>query len=147
MYWEDFRNDFALTTPTRRATAEDLDAFIRLSGLDNPIFSSREGASQAGHADRIVPAPLQLSIAMGLAQQAGLFDHVAAVLEFRRLTFHQTVHPGVELTLTAQVLEKRPTRRPDRGIVVLAYEMRDQDGRLVMSSEAVYMMRRRPAEA
>ena len=148
MYFEDFVIDEEKITPSRKVTAEDLDAFIRLSGLDNPIFNSEGGAREMGHRGRLVPAPFQLSLAMGLCQQAGLFDRVVAVLEFENLRFLRPVHPGATLKVRARAVEKRPTSRPERGLVVLDYDLLDQDGQAVMSARAKYLMRQKdPAVA
>jgi acyl dehydratase len=145
MYYEDFQPGARLKTPSRTVTAEDLSAFIDLSGLDNPLFTSDAAARERGHEKRLVPAPLQLSIAMGLCQKAGFFDRVVAVVEFKRLKLHRPVHPGDELTLTAEVLEAKPTSKPQRGLVVLAYDLANQDQATVLSAQAVYLMGRRHA--
>jgi acyl dehydratase len=144
MYFEEFTPGLGLATALRLISPQDIDAFIQLSGLANPIFMSDDGARAAGHQARLVPAPLQLSLAMGLCQQAGFFDHVAAVLEFDRMKFLGPVHPGQSLRLEAEVLEARPTARPDRGLVILGYTLKNQDQQVVMTAKAVYLMRRRP---
>lgn len=143
MFFEDFEIGRKIVTPTRMMTEKDLDAFLELSGLDNPIFQSRAGAAEAGHEKRLVPAPFQLSAAMGLCQKAGLFDRVVAVLEFEKLKFIRTVHPGDVLKVEAEALEKRETSRSDRGLVRLGYRVYNQDDQEVMTSRAVYLMRRR----
>lgn len=145
MYFEQFKAKQVFTTAQRTVTAEDLDRFIELSGLDNPLFLSDQGARAAGHAQRLAPAPWQLSMAMGLCQQAGLFDHVVAVLGFDRMRFLRPVHPGHQLRLVAEVLQCRPTQNPQRGLVELDYRMTNQDGQTVMTARAVYLMRRQGA--
>ena len=144
MYYEEFIPQETLTTGRRQVTVSDLDAFLKLTGLENPIFLSNDGAAAAGHSGRIVPAPFQISIAMGLAQQAGLFDHVVAVLEFDVMKFHRSVHPGDTLMLKAVTLQKRETSRSERGLVVLEYRLLNQQEETVMSCRATYLMRRRP---
>lgn len=145
MYWEDFKPGEAITTGAREISVQDLEDFTALSWLNNPLFTSDEGARQAGHPQRLVPAPLQLSLAMGLCQQAGLFDRVVAVLGFDNLRFHRPVHPGHTLRVSARVELTKPTSRPDRGLVTLGYVMTNQDGDEVMTGRALYMMRRRTA--
>ena len=144
MYFEEFKPGRRLVTAGRLVTTGDIDTFIQLSGLANPIFMTEDGARAAGHPDRLVPAPLQLSLAMGLCQQAGFFDHVAAVLEFDRMKFLKTVHPGQSILLEAEVLEARPTARTDRGLVVLEYTLKNEEQQAVMTTRAVYLMRRKP---
>jgi len=146
MYFEDFKSGQVLTTKGRTVTASDLDQFIELSGLDNPIFRQSRPAGPGGTPTRLVPAPLQLSIAMGLGQQAGFFDHVIVVIQFEELKFLQPVRTGDTLTLRAEVLDRRPTSKPDRGLVVLKYEFMNQKDQPVMTGRAVYLMQRTPGE-
>lgn len=143
MYFEEFTPGLTMTTARRTMTVQDIEQFVALSGLDNHLFTSDEGARRMGHAGRLVPAPLQLSVAMGLAQGAGVFDHVVAVIGFDRMRFVRPVRPGHGLELRIEVLKARPTRNPRRGLVILAYQMLNQDGDEVMTSEALYLMQRR----
>jgi acyl dehydratase len=143
MFFEEFEVGREMWTGRRTVTETDLDAFLELSWLDNPIFKTKEGAALAGHPGRIIPGPMQLMVAMGLCQGAGLFDHVIAVLEFERLTFHQVARPGDELKVKVQVETRRPTSRPERGLVVLAFEMKNQREDILLSARAAYLMRSR----
>jgi acyl dehydratase len=139
MYYEDFKVGRLIQVGSRQVTVEDLDAFIRLVGLDNRMFLSDEGARQAGHPARLVPGPLQLSLAMGLCQQAGLFDQVVAVAQFKELNFLKPVHPGDTLTMTALPLKSRPTKDPSRGLVLLRYEIVNQKGQTVLTADGTYL--------
>jgi acyl dehydratase len=143
MFFEDFEPNSAYTIGERTITSDDIDRFIALSGLDNPLFTSDETARERGHPGRLVPGPLVLSLAMGMVQQAGLFNHVVAVLEFERLRFLTPVHPGNTLSLSASVVEKRPTSNPKRGLVIVDFTMSNQENKTVMSARARYLMARR----
>ena len=146
MYYEDFKMNQVIITPERTVVENELDEFIRLSGLVNPMFLSDEGGRAAGHTGRIVPGPFQLSLAMGLFQKAGVFDHVVAVAEFDPLRFIRPVHIGDTLTLSARVMETSPTSNPDRGKVVLDIDLKKQDDQSVMTGRAIYLMRHRPGD-
>jgi acyl dehydratase len=143
MYFEDFKLGLKLTSPVRSITVDELDEFLHLTGLLNPIFMSDQGAREVGHEGRILPGPLLLGVAMGLAQQAGWFERVIAVLEFENLRFMQTVHPGQSVYLSAEVVRKHRSKRQGRGVVILGYELKNADRRAVMTSRAVYLMRSR----
>ena len=145
MYYEDFELQKTLITGERQVTIEDVDLFLKLVGLENPIFTSDRGAVAAGYTGRIVPAPFQLSIAMGLAQKAGIFDHVVAVVEFSTMKFHRTVHPHDTLCLKATPTSKRETSKSERGLIVLDYQLLNQNQETIMTSTATYLMRRKPA--
>ena len=72
MYFEEFAVDSEYTTSLRKVTEADVKAFLDLSLLKNPIFSYDQAAQAMGHPKRILPAPLLISLAMGLCQQQGL---------------------------------------------------------------------------
>ncbi len=143
MFFEEFEKGQRLTTDTRVVTEVDVARFVELSGLDNPIFISDEGARRAGHPTRLVPGPLLLALAMGLCQQSGLFDHVVAVMKFDDLRFLKPVRPGQSLRVKVEVIERRPTSNPQRGLVVLYYSLHGPGGEKVLSTRATYLMRTR----
>ena len=145
MYFEEFEENRRIRVGSRSVSAEETDRFIELVGLTNPIFMSDEGAAAAGHSRRLVPGPFQLSLAMGMCQQAGLFDRVVAVAQFDRLRFKRPVHPGDTLRMEALPLEKRPTKNPLRGLVVLRYDLFNQRDEEVLSARGTYLFRTRKA--
>lgn len=58
------------------------------------------------------------------------------------------VRPGDTLSVQATVLETRPSRsRPDRGSVLMAYEVRNQHGETVMTFKVTQLMLTRPPDA
>ncbi len=143
MYFEEFEKDCRIEVGSRSVSAEEVDRFVELVGLTNPIFMSDEGAAAAGHPRRLVPGPFQLSLAMGMCQQAGLFDRVVAVAQFDRIRFKRPVHPGDTLTMGALPLETRPTNNPQRGLVVLRYEIQNQQDQPVLEALGTYLFRTR----
>jgi len=147
VYYEDFEINRTYDVGQRTVTDQDVDRFVELSGLDNPIFLSDQGARQVGHPARLAPGPLQLSLAMGLCQQAGLFDRVVAVAQFDQLRFHRPVHPGDTLTMTAQVLSKRPVADPGRGLVVLRYQLVNQRQEPTLTANGIYIFQARPGQS
>jgi acyl dehydratase len=141
MYYEEFQIDKKIQTPVRKLTAADVESFIELSWLDNPIFLSDEKARETGHPGRIVPGPLQVAVAMGLCQRAGIFDHVVAVIRFDQMLFKRPVTVPVSLMVKAHVLETKQTSNPKRGKVVLKYELVDEKNRSTMTVIGTYLMR------
>lgn len=62
------------------------------------------------------------------------------------LRWVRPVRPGDVLSGRATIEEVRPsTSRPDRGTVRLLWEMRNQDGDVVLSAHAINLFGRRPA--
>jgi len=112
--------------------------------LKNPIFMDDQAARMVGHPKRILPAPLLISVAMGLCQQRGLFDHMVAVLEFEYVKFQRPSYLGDSVQVKSRVVLARPTKNLHRGLVKLRFELHNQRRESVLEMQAVYLMVRRP---
>lgn len=139
MLFEEYEIGQKIQVGSHTVHEKEVDRFIDLVGLHNSIFMSDEGAQALGHPRRVVPGPLQFSIAMGLGQQAGLFDHMVIGAQFDNLRFHRPVHPGDTLHMSAVPVRKRLTSNPGRGLVVLDYEMINQDEQVIVSTTGTYL--------
>jgi len=142
MYFEDFHPGLTTVTPARSVSAEELDAFIDVTGLHLPMFLDDESAQELGHPRRLVTGPMVLAVAMGLVRASGWFDQVVAVLEFTDMRFRKAVHPGNTLQVHIAVRETRPTSDPQRGLVMLDYSVTNQDDISVLTMKGTYLFRR-----
>ena len=142
MYFEEFEPGYRTLTPKRTITAEELDAFLDITGLHIPMFLSDNRAKEMGHARRLVTGPMVLAVAMGLVRESGWFDQVVAVLEFTHMRFLMAVHPDDTLRAGITVVESRPTKDPGRGLVVLSYEIMNQSDVVVLEMKGTYLFRR-----
>jgi acyl dehydratase len=62
------------------------------------------------------------------------------------LRWVKPVRPGDTIHVVVTVTDKRPSRsKPDRGVVNMAWAVRNQDGEAVMTMTSVQLLRRRPA--
>ncbi len=62
------------------------------------------------------------------------------------LRWLKPVRPNDTLTTVVRIIEMRPSRsKPDRGIVVMAYRIVNQDEEIVMTMQALQLIRRRDA--
>jgi 2-methylfumaryl-CoA hydratase len=147
MYFKDFEPGLGTTTPERTITAEELDAFLDITGLHIPMFLSDSRAKEMGHSRRLVTGPMILAVAMGLVRESGWFDQVVAVLEFSEMRFLKAVHPGDTLQVHIKVLEGRTTRDPGRGLVVLSYVVTRQDSIPVLEMKGTYLFRTSPVKS
>jgi itaconyl-CoA hydratase len=143
MYFEEFAIKAEFATGLRQITEADVKAFTDLSLLQNPIFLDDRAAQAMGHPRRILPAPLLISMAMGLCQQRGLFDHMVAVLEFDYVKFQKPSYLGDAVQVNSRVTLARPTKNPQRGLVRLSFELHNQRHESVLEMQAVYLMLRR----
>ena len=143
MYFEEFVAEAEFTTGLRQITEADVVTFLDLSLLKNPIFLDDGAAQSMGHPKRILPAPLLISVAMGLCQQRGLFDQMVAVLEFDYVKFQKPSYLGDSVQVKSRVVLARPTRHVQRGLVRLNFELHNQRRESVLEMQAVYLMLRR----
>ncbi|MFQ5775212.1 MAG: MaoC family dehydratase [Kiloniellaceae bacterium] len=61
------------------------------------------------------------------------------------LRWLRPVRPGDTLHTEAEVKSKRASEsRPERGVLHMAYEVKNQTGEVVMTFTAIHLMRRRP---
>ena len=143
MYFDEFVVGSEFTTGLRQITEADVESFLNLSLLKNPIFLDDRAAQTMGHPKRILPAPLLISMAMGLCQQRGLFDHMVAVLEFDYVKFQKPSYMGDSVQVKSRVVLTRPTKNPQRGLVRFNFELHNQRHESVLEMQAVYLILRR----
>ena len=82
-YFEEFEIGDAVVTGEHVVTEEEIMAFARLTGDNNPMHTDPEYAQTHMFGQQVAHGPLVLSIAVGLAWQLGFMQ--GTVLAFRDL--------------------------------------------------------------
>ncbi|HEX6322006.1 MAG TPA: MaoC family dehydratase [Burkholderiales bacterium] len=142
MYYEDFEVAVRYPTRTRRITDADHEAFCRLVGYEVPLFLDDAYARGRGLPGRICPSHLIMSFST--AMTGDLFaDSIIALLGIENARFLGMVRPGDTLRTEVEVLEKRDSSRPDRGVVVFRDHVFNQEGAEVFRNDKVALLRRR----
>lgn len=142
MYYEDFEVAFRYPTRTRRITDADHEAFCRLVGYEVPLFLDDAYARGRGLPGRICPSHLIMSFST--AMTGDLFaDSIIALLGIENARFLGMVRPGDTLRTEVEVLEKRDSSRPDRGVVVFRDHVYNQEDAEVFRNDKVALLRRR----
>jgi len=138
-YLEDLAAGQKIETERRVVSAADIEAFCELSGDHNPLHTDDEFARAAGFAGRIAHGLLVLSIASGLGSEEDDWAIDAYLEESRR--FVEPVLPGDEIHSVSEITEVRRSRsKPDRGIVTLHVETRNQRDEVVLEGADVVMV-------
>jgi acyl dehydratase len=144
LYFEDVEVGFRFETPSRTVTEADLVAFAGVSGDFNPLHTDAVFAAGSIYGGRIAHGALVLSLATGLRQRVGLFDGtLMGLLEIRSWRFSVPVRIGDTIRVVTEVIELRPTSKPDRGVMVQRVEVRNQEDAVVQTGELVALLRRR----
>lgn len=127
----------------RTVTEADLVAFINLSWLNEELFTNTSDRSHMAISGRVVPGALVYAFAEGLitpsVQGTGL-AFLDAELQVAAPTF-----VGDTMHVECEVIERRPTSKPGRGLVRTRNAVVNQDGKTVLTYTPLRMMRMRPA--
>ena len=143
-YFEDFEVGARYPTRVRKITDADHDAFCRLVRYDVPLFTDDAAARARGLPGRICPSHLVMSFST--AMTGDLFsESIIALLAIENARFLAVVRPGDTIRTEVEVREKRPTSKPDRGIVVFRDHVYNQDGAEVFCNDKVALLRRKAA--
>ena len=143
MYFEDFLEGNKFETRSRVVTGTDIDIFAALTGATNPLFMDEEFGKKLGYKGRVAAGLLTLSLAQGLQYSIGLFDHIIAFSGIDKLRFLAPVNPGDTIRCSVEVLERRGTKKEDRGIVTTHWNCHNQEGQLVLELLATFLVRKR----
>lgn len=141
-YFEDFEVGARYPTRTRTITDADHDAFCRIVGYEVPMFLDDTYAKQRGLPGRICPSHLIMSFST--AMTGDLFsESIVALMGIENAAFLGVVRPGDTLRTEVEIVDKRPSSKPDRGVVVFRDHVYNQDGKEVFRNDKIALLRRR----
>ena len=145
-FFEDFEVGEKYSTAARTVTEADLVNFAGISGDYNAVHTDEEYNRSLELGGRFAHGVLTLAVLTGLNDRTGVFEGtILAFLGMNKLSFKKYVRPGDTIHAEVEILSKHESKKPGRGIVTSRFTGVNQDGELVMDSEMVVMMRRRPS--
>jgi len=144
IYFEDFIKENRLSSNKRTITETDLVNFITLCGFYEPLFMDAEYVeSETPYKKRIVPGAMTFSIAEGLTILSGILNKTGIASLGVRIEVLRPVFIGDTLSVEIDVIHKRITKKPDRGIVTFRHRVINQDDVPVMEYEIKRMVKRK----
>ena len=144
LYWEDFEIGQTLVTPARTITSTDIVNFACLSGDFNEVHTNWEYCKSTPFGEPIAHGPLIYAVMGGLQYASGINDGtLLALLQVDQWKMLAPVKHGDTVHMEMTVVDKKPTSKPDRGIIKLKRQFRKQDGSIVQEMETTLMYRRR----
>jgi acyl dehydratase len=144
LWWDDFTADGRWRTGGRVVTAGDIEAFSALSGDANPLHLDDAYAQAAGYRGRIAQGVLGTAVATGLVNRLGVTSGTLVALLGVEWRFEEPLYPGTRVHVELSVGSVRPTRRPERGVVVLAAALADEGGAIYQRGTFTMLVRARP---
>lgn len=140
--FEEFEIGAAYESQARTITEADVAAFAGLSGDFNPLHTDAEFAGTTPFGERIAHGMLTVAISTGMSNWTGLFAGTTIALVEQNIQYKGAVRFGDTVRLQLEVIEKKETSKPDRGIVRFAARMLNQRDELVVDMLWTLLMKR-----
>jgi acyl dehydratase len=146
IYWEDLPVGTRYTTSSRTITEGDVAAFAALTGDFNRLHVDAEYAKASIYGQRIAHGMLVASFMAGLTSRSipnqlmegALFGVLQNTLKFPKPTFI-----GDTIRVEIEVVEQRPTSRPDRGLIGFLRKAINQRNEVAAELGATCLLKRR----
>ena len=146
MFWEEWEIGAEFQTASRTITEADVVNFAGISGDYNPLHIDEEFCKQTQFGTRIAHGPMVYSIAAGLLFQLHLYDDtLIAFLGFDSLKFTLPVKIGDTVRVRVEVLEKRETSKPDRGVMKRLLQVLNQRDEVVQEGVQAFLLKKKSA--
>jgi acyl dehydratase len=145
-YFEDIAVGETFTTPGVTITDWHVMQFAGVSMDYFELHTNEEFAKRTDFGRRVAHGLMGLAIADGLKNRSEFHVHAMASLHWS-WDFTGPIFVGDTVTASVRVTEKRESRsKPDRGIVTLDLELRNQRDEVVQKGQNRLMVQRRPQE-
>ncbi|MCA1811022.1 MAG: MaoC family dehydratase [Halobacteriales archaeon] len=122
-------------------TMADNVAFCRLTLNAQPLHLDEAAARRAGFPHVLVNGLLIFSACVGASVEDTTAGTLIANLGYQDVEHPEPVFPGDTLRFSTQVLDKRPSSKPGRGVVTLAHSVHNQHGREVCRFKRTVLVR------
>jgi len=140
--FEAFELGMRYESQARTVTEADIATFAGLSGDFNPLHTNEEFAKTTPFGGRIAHGLLTVAMSTGMSNWSGLFEGTVIALLEQTIKYRGAVRAGDTVRLVMEVTGKEETSKPDRGIVTVAAQVRNQRDELVVDMTWVHLMRR-----
>jgi acyl dehydratase len=144
LYLDDLHAGQRFTSATQRMTVESIKEFA--AQFDPQPFHLDEEAAAASMFGGLVASGWHTAaVTMRLLVEGGAPIAGGVIGAGGEVAWPRATHPGDELQVTSEVLAVTPSRsKPDRGIVVVRSETRNQRGEVVQVMTSKLVVPRRP---
>jgi acyl dehydratase len=141
-YFEDFEVGARYPTYARTITEGDLSLFCAFVGYHVPLFIDEEFAKRTPYGGRIVPSALTMSVSTGMTESL-YRETMIALLAVDHGRFLAPVRPGDTIRTEVEVLSKRESSDPSRGVVIFRDHVYNQRAEVVFQIDKTTLVKRR----
>jgi acyl dehydratase len=133
--YEDVDLKAEYVTQVHTVSAEDIETFGVITRDRHPLHEDDAFARSMGFSARIAHGLYGLSLMEGLKAELGLYTTTSvASLGWDDVRFRGPIYVGDQLYARVRFLEKRPSRKPGRGVAVEAVELVNQRNEAVITA-------------
>jgi len=130
-------------TLARTVSETDIVTFVNLCGFNEPLFLDMEFVKKHSvFGRRAAPGALTFALAEGLIMQTGLIHGTGMAYLGGEIRVVAPVLEGDTIRVEVEVVDKRETKKVDRGIVTYAHRVLNQRDEVVMEARIQRMIRR-----
>ena len=145
LYFEELLTDKTYYTLRRTMTEADHINFTTSFGFFEPLFMDQAYVeNETPYGRRIVPGALTFSVAEGLTLLSGILNGTGMAFLGVEMNVMKPVFIGDTITVKVEVVDKRKTKKADRGIVTFFHRVINQDNTVVMEYKIKRLLRRKP---
>jgi acyl dehydratase len=145
MDFEDFRLGQRFAGGHRIVSAEDLEAFVAISGDVHPLHTDPSYAQAQGYARPVLHGPFGLSAFFGWHTSLGLANTSIIGLLDTHWQYLAPICVGDEIHFEMTIARLRRTSSGDRGVIGRAVRLLNQEGVVVQKGLTAVLVRTRDA--
>jgi acyl dehydratase len=144
-YFDDMEVGDVYPTGRRTITSTDIVNFACLTGDFNEVHTNWEFVKNTEHGEPIAHGPLVYSICGGLSYATGNSEGtLLALLGIDDWKMKKTVKHGDTIYMEEEVIDKRLSSKPGRGVVTFQRRIINQRDEVVQEMKAVKLYKTRP---
>jgi acyl dehydratase len=130
-------------TLARTISETDIVNFVNQCGFTEPLFLDMEYVKRESvFGRRAAPGALTFALSEGLVMQTGLIHGTGMAWLGAELRVVALVLEGDTIRVEVEVVDKRETKKPDRGIVTYRHRVLNQREEVVLEATVQRMIRR-----
>ncbi|HEV8586421.1 MAG TPA: MaoC/PaaZ C-terminal domain-containing protein [Methylomirabilota bacterium] len=130
-------------TRARTVSETDIVSFVNQCGFIEPLFLDMEYVKKESlFGRRAAPGALTFALSEGLIIQTGLIHGTGMAWLGGELRIVAPVLEGDTIRVEVEVVDKRETKKPDRGIVTYRHRVLNQRDEVVLEARVQRMIRR-----
>ena len=142
--FDDYEIGATYKTLGRTVSETDIVTFVNLGGFTEPLFMDMEYVKKESvFGRRAAPGAMTFALSEGLCMQTGLIHGTGMAWLGGEVKVTAPVLEGDTIYVEIEIVDKRETKKPDRGIVTYKHRVLNQRGETVMELKLQRMIKRK----